>query len=235
MRSAGGTFPATPWSNLLQNEGDGSTANAAWEQLARAYWKPLYIFLRRRGQDHHSAADDIQGFFAHLLSREFLRKIERGSGLFRSFLLTSLQHWRTDQYRAATAQKRGGGVSLISFDEMEDGMPQATDNVSPEEAFDRRWARNVFDNALETLHERFRNRGREDRFSKLRGLLTGQGAEPYQQIALDLSMSEGAVKQAALELRKEFRIVLRKEVRRTVADEEQVDAEIRYLLGFLRG
>jgi hypothetical protein len=48
-------------------------------------------------------------------------------------------------------------------------------------------------------------------------------------------MSEGAVKQAALEMRREFGTVLRDEIRRTVADEAQIDGEIRYLLGLLRG
>lgn len=238
MRSAGGAFPATPWSELLQEDGTGSTASAAWEELARAYWKPLYAFLRRRGQDQHSAADDIQGFFAHLMSREFLLKIERGSGLFRSFLLTSLQHWRTDQHRAASAQKRGGGVPLLPLHEMEDAMPPVESGAygaSPEEAFDRRWARTVYDNALATLQDRLKSRGREAHFLHLRGLLTGQGTKPYQEIAITLGTTAGAVKQAALELRNEFGTVLRQEVRRTVAGEDQVDAEIRYILSFLRG
>lgn len=48
-------------------------------------------------------------------------------------------------------------------------------------------------------------------------------------------MSEGAVKQAALDLRREFGSVIRDEIRRTVADESQVDEEVRYLLALLRG
>lgn len=48
-------------------------------------------------------------------------------------------------------------------------------------------------------------------------------------------MTEGAVKQAALELRREFGAVLRNEIRRTAADDSQVDGEVRYLLGLLRG
>ncbi len=237
MRSVqGGSFPATPWSVLLQGEEDGSTARGAWEQLARAYWKPLYVFLRRRGQDHHSAADDIQGFFAHLLSQEFLRKIERGSGLFRSFLLVSLQRWRTDQHRAATARKRGGGSDPLPLHELEalGNLPPAEDERSPEDAFDRRWARTVYDNALADLEERLERRGRKEHFHKLRGLFTGHGTEPYQKIASDLDTTEGAIKQAALDLRREFGTVLREEVRRTVVGESQVDDEIRYLLSLLR-
>lgn len=236
MPSAGGTFPATPWSALLQEDAEGSTAHAAWENLAGSYWKPLYVFLRRKELDHDTAADTIQGFFAHLLNREFLRKIERGNGRFRSFLLTSLQNWRTDQHRAANAQKRGGNTLVIPLHEIEEFTAhQGSAEIPAEEAFDRRWARTLYDNSLETLHERLRNRGREAHFLKLRGLFTGEGTEPYATIAEDLGTTDGAVQQAALEIRREFGNVLRQEIRRTVADADQVDGEIQYLLGLLRG
>ena len=119
------------------------------------------MFLRRKGLDHDTAADAIQGFFAQLLSSEFLRKLERGSGLFRTFLITSLQNWRTDQYRAATAQKRGSALPVIPLHEIEEVTCASGDTQdSPEQAFDRRWARTLFDNALGKLHDRLRNRGR---------------------------------------------------------------------------
>lgn len=233
----GGAFPATAWSIVNQAQGAlAEEALAGWERLARAYWQPLYAFLRRRGADHHAAADDIQGFFTHLLSKDFLRRIEPGNGLFRSFLLTSLQHWRTDQHRAATAQKRGSGIAPLSLDELEaaGAMPFARD-ASPQETFDRRWARAVYDNALTALSDRLHARGREALFLQLRGIFTGHDTARYQEIARTLGMSEGAVKQAALDLRREFGTVLRDEIRRTVADESMVDGEVRYLLELLRG
>ena len=170
-----------------------------------------------------------------MLNREFLRKIERGDGLFRSFLLTSMQRWRTDQYRAATAQKRGGSEPVIPLHEIEEvNSAQSGIDDSPEEAFDRRWARTLFDNALEKLHERLRKRGREAHFLKLKGLFSGEETAPYANIAVDLGTTEGAVQQAALELRREFGTVLRKEVGLTVTAENQVDGEIRYLIELLR-
>ncbi len=229
--TGGGAFPVTAWSMLHQAQGEvPSESLAGWERLARAYWQPLYVFLRRRGADHHAAADDVQGFFAHLLSKEFLRRIESGTALFRSFLLSALQHWRTDQHRAATAQKRGGGLQPLSLDALEAAgvMPIADD------AFDRRWARAVYDNALTALQARLKSRGREPVFLQLRGLLSGGDTAKYQEIAAALAMSESAVKQAALDLRREFGVTLRDEIRRTVTDESQVDDEIRYLLGLLR-
>lgn len=88
--------------------------------------------------DHHGASDDIQGFFEHLLKRNFIRRLERDDGLFRSFLLAALRHWRTDRYRAATALKRGGGLILVPLDELEAlGAAPISEDVSPQEAFDR--------------------------------------------------------------------------------------------------
>ncbi len=210
-------------------------ALAGWERLACAYWQPLYVFLRRRGADHHGAADDIQGFFAHLLSRDFLRRVEPGHGHFRTFLLTCLQNWRTDQRRAATAQKRGGGQAAISLADLEavNASPVSTED-SPEEAYDRRWARSVYDNALAALHARLKARGREPLFLHLRGVLTGQSAAKYREIAAELELTEGAVKQAVLDLRREFGVTLRDEVRRTTVHETLVDDEVRYLLKLLR-
>ena len=146
------------------------------------------------------------------------------------FLLSALQHWRTDQHRAAPAQKRGGGLQPLSLDALEAAgvMPIADD------AFDRRWARAVYDNALTALQARLKSRGREPVFLQLRGLLSGGDTAKYQEIAAALAMSESAVKQAALDLRREFGVTLRDEIRRTVTDESQVDDEIRYLLGLLR-
>jgi DNA-directed RNA polymerase specialized sigma24 family protein len=232
-----GAFPTTLWSMINQAQGSiPSEALAGWERLARAYWPPLYAFVRRRGADHHAAADDVQGFFAHLLSKDFLRHIEPGNGLFRSFLLTSLQHWRADQHRAANAQKRGNGQAPLPLDGLESaGDAPILADLTPEQAFDRRWARAVYDNALDTLHARLKSRNREELFLRLRGLFTGHDTARYQEIAPALGMTEGAVKQAALELRREFGAVLRNEIRRTVADDSQVDGEVRYLLGLLRG
>ncbi|MBS0659111.1 MAG: hypothetical protein JSR82_12790 [Verrucomicrobia bacterium] len=221
---------------VLQARGETpAEARAGWERLARAYWKPLYAYLRRRGADHHSAADDVQGFFAHMLSQDFLRRIERGDGLFRAFLLASFTHWRTDQYRAAQARKRGGGQAPLQLEEIEAvGAAPPAPSASPEEAFDRRWARAVYDHALATLEERLRARGREALYRQLNGLFTGRDVAKYREIAAALDMGEGAVKQAVLELRREFGLVLREEIARTVADPGQVDGELRYLLGLLR-
>jgi DNA-directed RNA polymerase specialized sigma24 family protein len=230
-----GVFPQTAWSIVCQIQGpDAGESCRGWERLAKAYWQPLFAFLRRRGSDHHSACDDIQGFFAHILSKPFRLSIDPGNGLFRSFLLGSLQNWRVDQHRLTLAQKRGAGQRPIPLDEM--GLVEAppAEGGTPEETYDRQWARSVYDQAIAALQERLVSRGRSALFEQMHGLVTGQGVSKYQEIASALGMTEGAVRQAAGDLRREFGGVLRGEIRKTVTDEAQVDGEIRYLLHLMR-
>ena len=58
--------------------GAGNEAMVALERLATAYWRPLYVFTRQRGESHESAADAVQGFFVKLLSGDLLRKARPG-------------------------------------------------------------------------------------------------------------------------------------------------------------
>ena len=81
-------FTATMWSALRDAQGTDETEMIrGLERLANAYWRPLYIFLRKRGQTHDQAADHVQGFFEYLLTGEVLRKAQPGEGRFRYFLL----------------------------------------------------------------------------------------------------------------------------------------------------
>src|SRR6058998_1241175 len=81
-------FVTTHWS-VVRAAGSGSSpqADAALERLCRAYWYPLYAFIRRRGHDAHDAQDLTQAFFADLLARESLATAQPQKGRFRSFLL----------------------------------------------------------------------------------------------------------------------------------------------------
>ncbi len=56
-----GLFPATQWSLVLDAREGSVGALEALGRLARAYWRPLYVFVRQRGLDHEDAADAVQG------------------------------------------------------------------------------------------------------------------------------------------------------------------------------
>ena len=84
-------FTTTHWSLILNAQDTTSPlAIAALEKLCRAYWYPLYVYVRRQGEDEESAKDLTEGFFARLLEKRYLGQVQREKGKFRSFLLAAL-------------------------------------------------------------------------------------------------------------------------------------------------
>jgi RNA polymerase sigma-70 factor (ECF subfamily) len=54
-----------------------------------------------------------------LLQQDFLKKVDRQKGRFRSFLLASLTNFLNDEWRKEKAEMRGGAVQVVSIDEIE--------------------------------------------------------------------------------------------------------------------
>src|SRR4051812_12109548 len=72
-----GVFATTHWSVVLTaGRNDSPNAQAALERLCRAYWYPIYLYIRRRGQSPHDAEDFTQDFFARLLEKNYLGAAE---------------------------------------------------------------------------------------------------------------------------------------------------------------
>src|SRR5262245_30619058 len=87
--SGSSAFPTTLWSEVRRAaHDDGTKARESLEKLCRAYWYPLYAFVRRLGNDHHDAQELTQGFFQHLLGHQLLARADELRGRFRTFLLT---------------------------------------------------------------------------------------------------------------------------------------------------
>ena len=231
-------FATTHWSLVLAAGGDPSTAaTEALSALCAAYWYPLYAFLRRRGHAPEDAEDLTQGFFRQLLERGAVRVADPSRGRFRSFLLTALQHYVINEHGKTDALKRGGGQRPQSLDvESAEGRyanePRTDD--TPEHAFDRRWALTLLDRALARCAAEYAASGRRALFDQLAPVLTaGDAGRPYDEIARDCAMTEGAVKVAAHRLRERYRRVLRDEVAQTVSSAEEIDVELRHLAAAL--
>src|ERR1041385_264908 len=118
--SAGGSewFATTHWSVVLEaRDGDSTSSFAALERLCLAYWRPVYGYIRRDGHGPSDAQDLTQEFLSRLVHKEWLNRLHDQRGKFRSFLLTFLKHFLSDQRDKARAQKRGGGKTLLSLDD----------------------------------------------------------------------------------------------------------------------
>lgn len=231
---AGSDFRTTHWSIVLA-AGDSTSpkATAALEKLCRTYWYPLYVYVRRRGYGEHDAQDLAQGYFAQLLRRNAFREVTPGPSRFRSFLLTAMKNFLADEHARATALKRGGGQALISFDAHEAEQRyqlEPVDGETPERLFDQRWAVTLLNTSLLRLEQDFSATGRTPLFKALAGyIIEGKGAHTYAEIAIELSMTEEAVKKSAQRLRRRFQEIIREEIARTVASSTEVEEELNYL------
>jgi RNA polymerase sigma-70 factor (ECF subfamily) len=150
-----GWFATTHWSVVLTAPQTASPAgHEALEKLCRAYWYPLYAYVRRRGYAPHDAEDLTQELFARLLADDFLEGVTAEKGKFRSFLLTVTNHFLANERDRAQTAKRGGGAPILSLDdpsfEQRYGLEPATE-VTPAVLFDRRWAWAVLDQAIKRL------------------------------------------------------------------------------------
>ena len=232
-------FLSTRWSLVASlGRSDTPRARAALTELCELYWTPLYAFLRRRGLDSHAAADTVQGFFAELVEKRNFGELSADRGRFRSFLLASLSHHLSHERARAGAQKRGGGVRIVSIDPVDaDERLQiaATGEASPEQAFEREWALSLLARALAAVRADYEADDRLELFTLLRPALQGGELSDVAGIATKAGMTEGAVRVAATRLRKRYREALRELIRDTVEHEGEIDSEIADLFRALGG
>lgn len=229
-------FRTTRWSAILvAAESRIPGGQAALAELCRLYWYPLYAFARRRGSGPHDAQDLTQGFFLHLLENRALKQAHPLKGKFRSFLLASFKNFALDEAARARCQKRGGDREFVYLDS-EDAESryqlEPADHLTAEKIFDARWAMTLLAYAVERLRQEYAARGEGPRFEVLKvfvGIEEGKNPPSYEQIAQSLRVSLGAAKTLIHRLRKQYAVILRQEIGRTVSDPAAIDQEIHAL------
>jgi RNA polymerase sigma factor (sigma-70 family) len=230
----GPVFVTTHWSVVLTaGRSDTTRARAALEHLCRTYWYPLYAYVRRRGHSPHDAEDLTQEFFARILSRNDVATVSPERGKFRAYLLAAINHFLSDEWDKARAQKRGGGQVIHLDSAVAESLyaQGAAGGLAPERLFDQRWAITMLEEVYRQLCREYQRDGKAALFEALRFSLMGERSTvPYAELAGRLNLSEGAVKVAVHRLRQRYRQVLRELVAGTVASPDEVEDEMRHLL-----
>lgn len=234
--SADPVFVSTHWSVVLRaGRSDSPEALAALAELCRSYWFPLYAYARRQGCDVHNAQDLTQEFFSKLIEKNYLNVADRRRGKFRWFLLTAFKCFLANEWDRTQAQKRGGGKQIISFDGMnaeERYLHEPQDSsTGPDQLYDRRWAVDLLEGARMRLRAEYDETDKLERFKYLEAYLPGgQTTLSQAEVGAALGLTEGTVKQEVFKIRRRFGELLRAAVAQTVAQPEEVDEEISYLI-----
>ena len=176
-----------------------------------------------------------------VLEGNLLNLADPARGRFRSLLLEALRRFLKDASVSRRAQKRGGKVQFVSWDDWMAEAPsrlsipqQALENLPPERLFDVRWAATVVERALRRLAEECESHGRRRVFDALSASLAAERADVhYVDLAKSLGVSEVSVKRLLHEMRERYRALLRQEVADTVEKPDSIDDEVRYLCAAL--
>ena len=233
-------FATTHWSVVMAAGATASPRAAeALEQLCRTYWYPLYAYVRRQGQGVEDARDLTQAFFAHFLARNQFRHADPERGKFRSFLLTSLKYFLAHEWERTRAAKRGGKHTFISTEVLDAESrykQEPASDLTPDKVFEQRWALTLFQKALGRLRDEYTTEGKTQHFEELKNFLTEPPAEgAYAAVAARLGLSNNAVATAVRRLRQQYGELVREEIAHTVARPEEVQDELRYLIGLVSG
>ena len=134
-----------------------------------------------------------------------------------------------NQVKAALRLKRGGGASLLDFDEAE-GELQSDGGASltPEEYFQQEWVRSVFTLAV----DRLRGQVSEKHFALFEAYdLSEDRSISYRDLAERFSLPETTVTNHLASVRRQFRQIVLDTLREATASEQEFRAEARALLG----
>lgn len=234
-----GRFQTTAWTVVLSaKDPNAEDFRKSLEYLVQTYWKPVYMFVRSKGRSHDRSKDLTQEFFALFLEKNFLDKVDREKGRFRTFLLTAVTRFLMNAHARSRALKRGGGLKpLQSLDALKDeeigtGWEPA-EGESAEEAFNRNWARVLLERVFERLRETCEKQDKVIYYDVLRMQFFETGSDgsrlSYKDIAQQLKITEIDVTNYLHRAKKIYKDLLREEIRSYVATEEAVEEEIREL------
>jgi RNA polymerase sigma factor (sigma-70 family) len=209
---------------------DEEQRRRGFDTFVALYWKPLYKYLRvARGRDVADAEDLTQSFLAKCFENGSLAEYDTARASFRTFLRILFDRFVANEVKASLRQKRGGGSIQLDVTDAEGEIAHDHDRGgSPEDYFQREWARSVFALAVSRLREE----SDPNRFAIFEAYdLDDSTRATYRQTGERFGMSETSVTNGLAAMRRRFRAIVLGILREATASESEYRAEVRSLLG----
>ena len=233
---------STPWTMIQQAQHPDASPEMrrlCLEALCLRYREPVCEYLRVYGVSDANDRDDLtQIFFMRMLERDWLSRLDREKGSLRGYIVTSLRNFVANE-RLKSINKnpsspltrlssRGGSVPEI---------PSKTEESSLEEVFNKEWAKNLIQEAIEVFKEECRTENLPHYYEVFeRHDLHPQRFEnpSYQDTATALGYANSRIVTNHLaRARRKFRDTVRKLVRMTVSSDDVSEEEMVQLERFL--
>jgi DNA-directed RNA polymerase specialized sigma24 family protein len=237
-RSSGdvAALPPTSWSLVARaGDRDRETWLAALSSITLLYRPVLvrYLILRLR-VSADQAEDIVQAFLIEkLVDQNVLLKASQKRGRFRSFIIKVFSNYAIGQLRGQLARKRRPSSPEA---ERLDDLPELQSGDTPlADSFDALWARQVLARTLERIREECLSKDRQVLWQILEArilvpMFDDSPPMPYEELVERFGLrSPSEASNLLITAKRMFARVLREVVRETVADDKDVDAEIREL------
>lgn len=224
-------FPETHWSQILEI-GDPEHPRHAehLERLVHRYWKPLYYYVRAMRDFSAGDAEDLtQDFFEMLLRRTDFSALSPDRGSFRGFLKTALRRFVVSAERKRIVRE----TQVLRFGELDRGWIEIlrAGHVSPEEAFDRAWARDVLEDMTSRIRATLEIEGKPKLFEIFREYtLDPAPGVTYESLARKHGLSVDDVRNGLRSVREKGREILHDILRDYLFPGEDLEAELRFIL-----
>ena len=230
-------FPETRSSILERlSSSDDQARNAAYDVLVRAYWQPVYAYVRLRWQlGPLDAQDTTQAFLATAWDKGYFESFDAQKARFRTFLRVCLDRFVQKQQKADHALKRGGTAQLLSLDfaavEHSLATIDSTSVADTDDVFRREYVRALFARAVERLRAELSARGRDIAFAVFDAYDLADDEANYNEVANRLGIPVTQVTNHLHAARRRFRALVLEELRALSSSDAEFRADAREILG----
>lgn len=240
-RTVEARFHTTSWTLIeALREAHHPRREQALALLSRRYWPALYATFRRLGKSREEAADLTQGFYADvILGRRLFEHADAERGRLRSLLITAVKRYAITAHRRQASRPDRAGLSLDNLGR-EEAFLDGDIGEAPEQAFERRWALALLDEALARCEASLRGEGltRHWQAFEARAVRPALGSverPSLARLAEQLDFASDAHAASALKVvRKRLDLMLREVAAETALDPASRQAEYDNIIALLR-
>lgn len=229
------TFPNTRLSVLERlRSPEPDVRREAFGQIASAYWKAVYKYLRLKWQAaDDDAADLTQGFLARALEKDFFEDYDPRKSRFRTFLRVCLDRFVMNERQAARAQRRGGGAPTVPLDVAAAEAELAHQDPSPDAdtMLDREFLRELIGRTAAQVREECERSGRVLAFRAFERYDLADRDTSYAELAAELGVPVTQITNYLAAVRRMFRARVLENLRAVSGSEAEYRADARELLG----
>lgn len=230
-------FPLTRWSALRAIvDSDPDARRQGGEVFARAYWKPLFVYVRLKHRlSAEDAQDTTQAFLETLWTSDMLASFDPVRARLRTFLRVCLDRFVSNERRAARAQRRGGERQHLSVDaEALDRMLAQEDRGGiddPDERFEREWVRSIYEISLEATRRRYAEQQQARDFEMFERYSLGEEKLGYAELAALYQLPVTTVTNRLAAVRRQLRTAMLAQLRELTLDDGDFAADVAQVFG----